>query len=179
MMQIVEFADSCNSAEQHFEKRHARGVIQRFRRQKIGSVIHGFAPGPERIGSGGSGVAFGTSANYPLEGVRVGVHKPWKNRAAGETFGLREIGGLAGKTRNASLRIRHQSHTRLELAAAPDTIRQPRGHTFSSGTFDSEHGTRATRNASSNAPAAGPWTGATTQFDGSVSSNVKKRSRTM
>jgi hypothetical protein len=68
MMEVMKFAHSRNAAERHLKKRHARGIVNVFRREARRGAIHHLAPGPETVLSVCSAV-FGATSNHTLEGM--------------------------------------------------------------------------------------------------------------
>src|SRR5258706_12859383 len=93
-MQVVELSDSRDATERHFEKCHARGVIDIFRSKARRGAVHHFSPGPETV-LFVLRTMFRAPANYTLEGMRVCINKPGENGAIGETDRLRSVVALA------------------------------------------------------------------------------------
>src|SRR6266404_5251086 len=76
-MKVMKFPDGGDAAECHLEKRHARRIVNIFRRETRGGAIHHLAPRPKTIFVTG-GARLGAPANHALKCVGVSVDKAGK-----------------------------------------------------------------------------------------------------
>src|SRR5258707_12822015 len=122
MMQIMKFADRGDTRKQHFQECSSRGLIDLFRSQSSGRIIHLFAPGPESIALT-LVTPFGPATNDPLKSMRMNVHQTWENCSVPQPLGPSEIPFGRRKTGNQARFVRKERRTAFCPTIHPQVVR--------------------------------------------------------
>src|SRR5260221_11225126 len=122
MMQIMKFADRGDTRKQHFQECSSRGLIDLFRSQSSGRIIHLFAPGPESIALT-LVMPFGPATNNALKGVRMDIHQARENRPTLQPLSPSEILFGCRKTGNQARFVRKERRTAFCPTIRPQVFR--------------------------------------------------------
>src|SRR5436853_737115 len=122
-MYVVKLSDRSDTAERHFKKSHARGVVNIFGRQASRRAVHHLAPSPER--SVRARAPLRAPANHALKCVRVCIDHAGQHRLTAEASRVGLALRLTLHAGNVALPVAKNRHAALEAPIRVEQIRKP------------------------------------------------------